>query len=196
MIAAFGALYVYRQYQRTQEWRRGDLAAALMEKLESDEELAFACQALDWGTGPIIVPERYRPLMKRFNLANETVLDHSPDVLASALEPRLNSATLQSAQGLIYRHCFIKLFNHLENIGRLAGSRQVAVEGLKGLDYWLRRIASYGYTPKSRKPEEMFQPALAKFGYQNVPDLGHKLGVTNWSVYERCRKQASDDDVK
>jgi hypothetical protein len=40
---------------------KGDLAAALMQKLESDEELAFACQALDWGTGPIMVPERYGP---------------------------------------------------------------------------------------------------------------------------------------
>ena len=55
IIAAFGALYVYRQYRRAQEWRKGDLAAALMERLESDEELAFACQALDRGTGPILV---------------------------------------------------------------------------------------------------------------------------------------------
>jgi Zn-dependent protease with chaperone function len=61
LIAAFGAAYVYFQYRRAQEWRKGDLAASLMERLVSDPELAFACQALDWGTGPIMVPERYRP---------------------------------------------------------------------------------------------------------------------------------------
>jgi len=187
VIAAFGALYVYRQYRRAQEWRKGDLAAALMERLESDEELAFACQALDWGTGPILVPERYRPLMKRFNMPHEAVLDHAPDILVSALEPFLNAATLQSAQGLIYRHCFIKFFNHIENIGRLVASDQVAIDGLDGLDYWLARIASYEYSPADRSRQEIFQPALAVFGYHKIPELGRQLGVMDWSVYDRCR---------
>lgn len=191
IIAAFGALYVYRQYRRAQEWRKGDLAAALMERLESDQELAFACQALDWGTGPIMVPERYRPLMKRFKMPEEDVLDHSRDILASALEPTLNAKTLQSAQGLIYRHCFIKLFNHIENISRLVVSNQVTIDDLDGLDYWLSRIASYEYAPKDRSREEIFQPALAVFGYHRIPELGRKLGVKDWSVYEERAKHAS-----
>jgi hypothetical protein len=183
-IAAFGACYVYLQYTRTQAWRRGDLAATLMAKLEGDDELAFACQALDWGTGPIIVPERYRPLMKRFDMPNETVLDHEPGVLAAALEPDLNQQTLTSAQGLIYRHCFIKLFNHLENIGRLVGSRQIAIADLEGLDYWLARVARYGYAPPETRPERIFQPAISVFGYHKIPALGRQLGVADWSVYE------------
>ena len=184
VVAAFVALYVYRQYRRAQDWRKGDLAAALMQKLESDEELAFACQALDWGTGPIMVPERYRPMMKRFDMPHEAVLDHSPYVMAQALEPILNPETLQSAQGLIYRHCFIKLFNHLENISRLAASRQVAIDGLDGLDYWLSRIAKYESAPGNRSHEGIFQPALAVFGYHKIPELGRKLGVTDWSVHD------------
>ncbi|HKQ79146.1 MAG TPA: hypothetical protein VJ810_35955 [Blastocatellia bacterium] len=187
IIAAFGALYVYRQYRRAQEWRKGDLAAALMERLESDEELAFACQALDWGTGPMMVPERYRPLMKRFDMPHEAVLDHTPARLALALEPSLNAATLQSAQGLIYRHCFIKLFNHIENISRLVASDQVAIDGLDGLNYWLGLIASYTYAPEGRNHKEIFQPALAVFGYHKIPELGRKLGVMDWSVYDQCR---------
>jgi hypothetical protein len=125
--------------------------------------------------------------MKKFNIPSETVLEHSPEVLAGALEPSLNAATLHSAQGLIYRHCFIKLFNHLQNIGRLVASGQVAVESLDGLDYWLYRIASYEYPPEGRNPEDIFQPALAKFGYQNIPDLGRMLKVSNWSTYDRRR---------
>lgn len=191
VIAAFGALYIYRQYRRAKDWRKGDLAAALMEKLESDEELAFACQALDWGRGPIMVPERYLPLMKRFKMPDEAVLDHSPAILASALEPKLNAATLGSAQGLIYRHCFIKLFNHLENIGRLLASDQVTTQGLDGLEYWLGLIASYNYAPGDRNREEIFQPALASFGYHRIPGLGRKLGVAEWLVYDECRKNPS-----
>jgi hypothetical protein len=191
MIAAFGAFYVYRQYRRAQNWRRrkGDLAAALMQKLESDEELAFACQALDWGTGPIIVPERYRPLMKRFDMPHEAVLDHDPHVLACALEPRLNEATAGSPEGLIYRHCFIKLFDHLENVSRLVASKQVAIGDLDGLDYWLKGVARYTYAPKFSIPEEVFQPALAAFGYERIPALGKKLGIEDWAVFDRCRNE-------
>ena len=157
LVAAFGAICVYRQYQRAQEWRKGDLAAGLMERLESDEELAFACQVLDWGIGPILVPERYRPLMRKFNMPDEAVLEHDPESLASALEPMLNAETASSAQGLIYRHCFIKLFNHLENISRLVASDQVSVDDLHGLDYWLGMLSSYDYAPAGREPAEIFQ---------------------------------------
>ncbi len=172
LIAAFGALYVYRQYRRAQEWRKGDLAAALMERLESDEELAFACQALDWGVGPILVPERYRPLMKKFKMPDEAVLDHDPEILAVALEPQLNDVTLASAQGIIYRHCFIKLFSHLENISRLVASHQVSVDNLHGLKFWLGEIAKYSYAPEGRDPSEIFQPAVARFGYPSDSGLG------------------------
>jgi hypothetical protein len=189
LIAAFGALYVYREYRRAQYWRKGDLAAALMQKLESNDELAFACQALDWGGGPIMVPERYRPLMKRFNVPHDGVIDHSPAVLASALEPILNKETLASPQGLTYRHCFDKLFDHLENIGRLVESHQVSIKDLDGLPYWLERIASYEYPPAKRSEKEIFQPALAKFGYHKIPVLGRKLGVNDWSVYEEYCKR-------
>jgi len=195
LVAAFGALYVYREYRRTQDWRKGDLAAALMQKLESDEELAFACQALDWGTGPIMVPARYRPMMKRFKMPDEAVLDHSPHVMAQALEPMLNPDTLQSAQGLIYRHCFIKLFNHLENISRLAASNQVTIDGLDGLDYWLRRIARYEYAAAGRQ-NEIFQPALAVFGYHKIPELGQRLGVTEWSVHDGYNAGVRDKLLK
>ena len=184
LIAAFGAVYVYRQYRRAQEWRRGDLAAALMGRLESDQELAFAIQALDWGTGPILVPERYRPLMKKFHIEDDAVLEHDTAIMAAAMEPQLNKATLSSAQGLIYRHCFIKLFNHLENVSRLVASDQVSVDDLRGLEYWLRRISSYNYAPDGRERSEIFQPALATFGYESIPQLGRELCVSDWRVFE------------
>ena len=35
---------------------------------------------------------------------------------------------------------------------------------------------------------EIFQQALAVFGYHKIPELGRKLGVMDWSVYDQCRK--------
>jgi hypothetical protein len=188
-IAAIGAFYVFLQYKRAQLWRKGDLAAALLAKLESDDELAFACQSLDWGTGPILVPKRYLPLTARFNLANESVLEHSPLILAAALEPSLNRTTLESAQGLIYRHCFIKLFSHLDNIGRLVASGQIDVADLHGLLFWLTQLAKYAYPPAGRAGEVMFQPAIAVFDYPNIPILARQLGVRNWLEYDRARME-------
>ena len=61
-IAAISAFYVFLQYKRAQRWKSTDLAAALLEKLDTDPALALACQALDWGVGPLIIPDQYRPL--------------------------------------------------------------------------------------------------------------------------------------
>ncbi len=57
LIAAISATYVYLQYKRAQRWKASDLAAALMERITTDQTLALACQALDWGVGPLIIPD-------------------------------------------------------------------------------------------------------------------------------------------
>jgi hypothetical protein len=185
-IAAIGAAFVYRQYHRQQNWRRGDLAAALLNKLGSDDELAFACLSLDWGTGPLIVPERYRPLLRKFNHHDEAVIDHDTNALALALEPQLNDQTRASAQGLIYRHTFDKLFNHLNDIGRLVESDQLDVRDLDGLTYWLKRISEYGYPPPRFDADRIFQLAIYHFDYSEIPRLARRLNVNNWSVYDEC----------
>jgi hypothetical protein len=183
-IAAVGAFFVYRQYTRAQEWRRGDLATSLMKELESNDELAFACISLDWGTGPLVVPTRYRPLVEQMSSGSGAVLQHSPEILALALEPYLNEETEKSAQGLIYRHCFVKLFSHLDNIARLLVSKQIRRADLDGLEYWLKQLSNYQYAPANG--EEVFQRALAVFEYPRIPALGRLLQVDNWNVYENC----------
>ncbi len=49
-IAAVSAFYVYLQYRRTKRWKATDLAATFLDKLNTDQALALACQALDWGS--------------------------------------------------------------------------------------------------------------------------------------------------
>src|SRR3954451_23189610 len=65
IVALFAAIYTGLQYERIKRWRVKDLAAQLVGQLTTDDELAFACQVLDWGIGPMIVPARYRPLLSR-----------------------------------------------------------------------------------------------------------------------------------
>lgn len=183
-IAAVSALYVYLQYKRAQRWKANELAANLLGKLETDPALSLACQALDWGVGPLLIPERYRPLFTR-DAAGEYpgVMQHDTSVLQLALEPSLNDCTLKDPRGLVYRHCFIKLLSHLDNIFNLLKSGQVLKEDLSDLKYWLGELCDYRYAPASTKGTDVFQPALGAWGYTNVTKLAKEL-----DVFECARK--------
>ena len=52
LTAALTVRYVRKEHERAKIWRANELAAVWLEKLASDQELAFACHALDWGVGP------------------------------------------------------------------------------------------------------------------------------------------------
>jgi len=190
VVAVVGASYTALQYGRSRRWRAGDLAASLISQLETDEELAFACRVLDWGVGPLIVPQRYRPLLETVpaDPKNATpaergaVIQMDRELLARAVEPRLKIDPKAEPAGLIYRYCFDKFFSHLANVHRLVQTRQVKSKDLIPLKYWLERIARYEYPPRPMPKDQVFQPFLEHeaFGYRGVIFLGEKLGVDGW----------------
>jgi len=191
-IALVSVFYVYLEYRRTKRARSSDLAAALISQLESDDELSFACRSLDWAVGPLIVPARYRSLLRAAGVHNDEVVMHSPPVMCVALAPRLRAELIEAdprtempkdPRGLIYRYCFDKLFMHLDDIYRLVRSQQISVGDVVGLKYWLERIAKYEYSPEGVDPAEVFQPFVAACGYLGVPRLGVLVGVKEWRVY-------------
>ncbi len=143
-IAAISAFYVFLQYRRAQRWKATDLAAAVLERLNTDQALALACQALDWGVGPLIIPDQYRPLFPS-DVSGEApgVMDHDPNVLSLAVQPRLNEPTLCDPRGLVYRYCFIKLFTYLDNMFRLLADGQLRKGDIDDVKYWLERLRNY-----------------------------------------------------
>jgi hypothetical protein len=189
-LALVGAVYTALQYLRAKRWRAGDLAVTLMAQLEADDELAFACRALDWGGGPLIVPERYRPLVEDLQegkknptpMERGAVMWHDPELLGRAVGVEIAIDFYREPEGLIYRYCFDKLFDHLANIDRLLVTGQVKASDLQGLKYWLERIADYKHAPRI-SPARVFQPFLEHepFGYRGVIHLGETLGVRNWT---------------
>jgi hypothetical protein len=188
-IAAVSALYVLRQYHRSVAWKKSDLAANMVSRLETDEELAFACRALDWGIGPLIVPERYRPLLKAASSDPDSVVAHDTWSMYVALRPRLTEETLNDPRGLIYRYCFDKLLAHLDDANRLLKGRQVCKIELNGLQYWIKKLADYRYRPNDKagrkvRGVDVFQPFIAAYGYGGVVALGRKFGIEEWSTYE------------
>jgi len=177
-IAAFSATYVYLQYKRAQRWKASDLAASLLEKLETDPALLLACHALDWGVGPLLIPEQYQPLFPR-DASGEYpgVMQHDIKVLILALKPQLNQPTLDDPRGLVYRLCFIKLFNHLNKIFTLLDGKQLRIEEIADLKYWLEKLYNYPYAPPENRAQ-VFPPALEVWGYANISMLAKKFDVT------------------
>ena len=181
-IAAISAFYVFLQYRRAQRWKATDLAAAVLERLNTDQALALACQALDWGVGPLIIPDQYRPLFPS-DVSGEApgVMDHDPNVLSLAVQPRLNEPTLCDPRGLVYRYCFIKLFTYLDNMFRLLADGQLRKGDIDDVKYWLERLRNYEYAPAETEGTLVFQPALRAWGYGNVILLGQRLKVKPWT---------------
>ena len=195
-MAFAGAIYTALQYQRAKRARALDLSISFISQLDTVPELSFACQALDWGVGPMIVPERYRPLLEaRRQEGSDTrspgergeVLEHDTSLMTAALEPYLNFDYSQCPAGLVYRYCFDKLFQHLSNIERLVAGGQLDLTDLGILRYWLERIAIYEYPPSDVPGDLVFQPFLSfpEFGYGGVMTLGKRLGVSNWTYGPR-----------
>jgi hypothetical protein len=184
IIGGVSAYYVYVQYVRAARWKAGDLAASLLAQLNSDEELALACRALDWGTGPLIVPQRYQPLLKGPGVQ---IMEHDPKLMVIAMRPQLQPELLdkKDRSGLIYRYAFDRFFTFLQDVNRLEEQGQLLLEDLQGLQYWMRNIARYPYA----SPHEcVFQPFLYAAGYEDVIGLGRKLNVSGWVSREAAKK--------
>jgi len=180
-IAAISVFYVFLQYRRAQRWKATDLAATLLEKLNTDQALVLACQALDWGIGPLIIPDQYRPLFPE-NASGESpsVMEHNPVVLCRAVEPKLNDATLRDPRGLVYRYCFIRLFNHFDSMFKLLADEQVLKGDIDEVKYWLEMLRDYPYAPATIKGTDVFQPAVRKWGYDSIVLLANRLNLKPW----------------
>ncbi len=177
-IAAASVFYAYLQYRRTQRWKAADLAISMIRELEEDPRLALACQSLDWGVGPLLIPEQYRPFFSKDQHGEyPDKMDHEPTVMTISLRPQLDPQTLQDPRGLVYRHCFNRLFEHFDYIYLLLCNGQLLRQDLRALKYWLRAIHYYEYAPTKISPTDVFQPALQAWGFLKVNALARILGA-------------------
>lgn len=150
VVTGFGGYFTWRQYNRAQDWRKKDLAAQVTARLSTDDELSLACQALDWGTGPLLIPSRYKSIMAKTPIDPDNptpiesgeLMEHSPELMARALTVQLSFNYKKQPAGLIYRYCFDKLFQHFSEIHRLTATGQIDIQDLESLRYPLRQIAS------------------------------------------------------
>jgi hypothetical protein len=154
-LAAISALgFGIFEYCRRKAQAQLELAQKLIEHLDSDEMVSFAVTVLDWAAGIIVVPAAWR------NLVGKAGITPNPSQVIDATRSTLSTETAKDPTRLLYRHAFVRLFNHLERIEDLRVSGAIGVTDLRPLVWLVRELHRWTYYPGTEWP---FQDAMDRW---------------------------------
>lgn len=155
VIAVIAAGTVWVQYQAHKNEERSALAMSLTQAIEQDDLAAFAVTSLDWGAGCVIIPPSWRDLFH----------DRTPEYLAEVVEDALSgSLTEETARNIInqlYRHAFVRLFNHLEIVAIHLKSDPELLEELEPIAWIAHKLLRPDYVGK----KDLYVNALKSWQY-------------------------------
>ena len=140
LVAAVAGAAGLFQYFRAESQKRAEFAVTQVQNLTSNETLAFCCRAVDWGVGPLIIPEKYRVL---FPVGSRELINHDWRLMASALRPSLSDPDFsgdRSAQYLLYRYAFDEYFSYLDSIAMYRNYRIISDSDLSSVNDYVRQM--------------------------------------------------------
>jgi hypothetical protein len=159
LIAA--GVHVYNAL-RAERWKRTELGSRFLRELGTDQELVFACRALDWYTGRLTVPENLRPLM-----SGEAPFDHDRRVLRNAMKVGLGGAAMAADARLqIYRTTMDRLLSWMCLLANALDRKLFKTDDVEVARYWVSKVAasrflhpfirSYNYAPSIQSLAKSF----------------------------------------
>jgi len=185
VITGFGLIYTGRQIQlarrehaENERWRRTEFSRSLIGHLSTDDELAFCARALDWGVGPLIIPQKHRALFPK----DQAKFIHDWPTLQAAVGAGLH-AGWDEPEALTYRYSFDAFFAYLESIQYYVRAERATPEQLVGLDYYLELLRKpiYAAGPAPGSASEVFRPFVARY-YPNLVEFIWKPKQTDGAV--------------
>jgi hypothetical protein len=118
-------------------WKRAELASSYFKDLGSDPELVFACRALEWTGGLLVVPATLAPLWS----GGRQCLEHDPRAMRRAMELGLSRDALGQDERLqIYRTTFDSLLYWMSSLQQAFERNLFDPDDLKIGSYWLDLI--------------------------------------------------------
>jgi hypothetical protein len=135
--AGLALLGVAVEYLAQKARSRLEHAQAMIEVFDRDEMIAFAVTCLDWAGGLIPIPSAWREAV------GASVVRPDPAAVRTAVERVLNKETAESPLLLLYRHAFVRLFNHLERIEDLR--RAIGPSDVRPIAWIAQQLASWQY---------------------------------------------------
>jgi hypothetical protein len=123
-------------------WKRAELASGFLKQLTSDESLVFACRAMDWKAGRLVVPENLTALLHD----DARFIVHEPDVLKTAMRSNLYSDEMEAdARIQLYRTTMDDLLSWLSIVSTALERGLFTAYDAPEIGYWVRKIRSEGY---------------------------------------------------
>jgi hypothetical protein len=150
-------------------WKRAELASSYLKELFNNQELVFACRALEWYKGKLAVPEQLRPL-----LPNESkVIVHDFDILRKAMASEILLEDMIAEPRLqVYRTAVDNLLSWLSLVDNALERKLFVPSDIREAAYWVRRIEtagfmddfirSYGYAEATERLRTAFRPLYEK----------------------------------
>lgn len=132
------------QYLKSERWKRAEFAVRQVQALSSDATLAFCCRAIDWGVGPLIIPEKYRVLFP----PGTTTIEHDWILMAKSLRPTLHEdweMPETKSKFLLYRYAFDDFFGYLDCLAMYEDLKVIKPTDLAPLDDYLRHLVQAPY---------------------------------------------------
>lgn len=132
------------QYLKSERWKRAEFAIRQIQALSQEPSLAFCCRAIDWGVGPLIIPEKYRVLFPD----GATTIDHDWTLMAKALRPQLHKEwdrPYTKAKFLLYRYAFDDFLGYLDSLAMYENLGVIKPHDLAPLDDYLRQLVEPPY---------------------------------------------------
>jgi hypothetical protein len=136
LVAVCVTIWQYFAVKRQKEF---ELATRLIAEFDRDELLRFSVTCVDWAAGMIPTPKDWLPIV------GHPVITHDISLFHEALRVDLTLKVANDPKGMLYRHAFVALFNHLERLQFYVDLHAVRKEDLISLSWLARELWSWRY---------------------------------------------------
>ncbi len=132
--AILGGLVALFNARKAVMWKRAELASHYLTELRTNPELIFACRALEWNGGRLVVPDHLCPLLPD----SSKVIAHSPAALCASMRPDLTSAEIDADVRLqIYRTALDAFLSWLNSIDNALERGLFSAGDISEAGYWI-----------------------------------------------------------
>jgi len=160
IVAAFNAW-------KAVNWKRAELASTYLKELTSNQELVFACRALEWSRGKLAVPETLVPLLE----SEKRSIVHDAAALERAMDRDRYLDQMDSDERLqIYRTSMDSLLSWLTLVAQAIERDLFQPKDLEEARYWVQMVTDRPFLNAFIDAYEYGQPlALLRERYAVAP---------------------------
>jgi len=107
-------------------------------------------------------------------------MNHDPGLFCEAALTQLTPRILNNPQGLVYRYCFFKLLDFLNAVARQIANKQVLLDDVEEIRYWIEVLNVYQYAPNGINKKTAVSPTLHDWNYHHIIRMCSLWGINDW----------------